>query len=46
MPIRLSNLTNLRQLELSDNQLPGEIPSALDSLHNLERLYLQTNQLR
>ena len=35
----------VRRLDLSDNQLSGEIPSELGSLSNLEWLWLQRNQL-
>ena len=35
----------VRRLDLSDNQLSGEIPSELGSLSNLTHLYLHDNQL-
>ena len=41
----MGQLTNLRKLSLSTNQLSGNIPSALGQLTNLEELDLSTNQL-
>jgi len=38
-------LSNLYRLNLSSNQLTGEIPSELGNLSNLYRLYLSGNQL-
>ena len=38
-------LANLTFLDLTDNQLSGEIPAELGSLPNLQSLWLQGNQL-
>ena len=45
VPEALGNLTNLRGLVLSSNQLSGSIPTELGSLANLEGLYLSDNEL-
>ena len=42
---KLGNLSNLGWLDLSWNQLSGEIPEELGSLANLQSLYLAGNQL-
>ena len=41
----MSSLTALRSLDLSENQLTGEIPSELGSLDGLRTLLLNHNQL-
>ena len=41
----LSFLTNLTVLQLSENQLSGEIPASLGNLASLVLLYLHENQL-
>ncbi len=45
IPLELSNLSNLRRLNLVSNQLSGEIPAELGSLSNLRELNLSSNQL-
>ena len=41
-----SPLSNLRELELSVNQLMGKLPNWLGKLKNLEELDLSANQLQ
>ena len=41
----LGNLSNLQSLELTSNQLTGEIPAELGNLSNLQELSLWDNQL-
>ncbi len=41
----LRHLRNLTVLQLSENQLSGEIPASLDSLTSLQQLTLDQNQL-
>ena len=45
IPTELSNLSSLRRLWLSENQLTGSIPSQLGGLSMLTQLNLHTNQL-
>ena len=45
IPPEIGNLTNLRALSLSNNQLTGEIPSSIGNLTNLEILSLGNNEL-
>ena len=45
MPAELANLAHLEYLNLSFNQLSGEIPGELGNLPNLEDLDLSDNQL-
>ena len=42
--MELGNLSNLQWLYLNDNQLTGQIPSALGNLTGLTHLYLANNQ--
>ena len=44
LPI-LSNFTSLRRLDISNNQLTGEIPKSIGLLHELEYLSLEENYL-
>ena len=44
LPI-LSNFTSLRRLDISNNQLNGEIPKSIGLLHELEYLSLEENYL-
>ncbi|KAL5555517.1 hypothetical protein UlMin_037753, partial [Ulmus minor] len=43
LPQSLSNMTSLRSLYLTGNQLSGSIPCELGNLRSLERLYLGSN---
>ncbi|KAL5555525.1 hypothetical protein UlMin_037761, partial [Ulmus minor] len=43
LPQSLSNMTSLRSLYLTGNQLSGPIPPALVNLQSLEQLYLGSN---
>ena len=45
IPVALSRLDKLEQLNLGENRLMEEIPSELSNLSNLERLDLSSNQL-
>ncbi|KAL5566087.1 hypothetical protein UlMin_029251 [Ulmus minor] len=45
IPATLSNLSQLKLLDLSLNYLEGEVPLELGRLHNLEILYLHSNNL-
>lgn len=45
IPLGIGNLTQLVNLELSDNQLHGEIPADIVKLHNLRQLELYDNYL-
>jgi len=45
IPSSFANLTNLRSLDLHDNQLSGGIVESLGNLFNLRELLLQNNQL-
>ena len=45
IPSELGKLTNLKVLNLSDNELSGTIPPELGKLTNLEELYLWDNGL-
>ena len=45
IPLELSNLSELRDLAVSVNDLTGSIPPELRSLTNLESLWLSFNQL-
>jgi len=45
IPPEIGNLTNLRELNLTSNQLTGEIPPEIGNLTNLEYLSLWDNQL-
>ncbi|WP_138500367.1 leucine-rich repeat domain-containing protein [Nostoc sp. PA-18-2419] len=44
MPDAIANLTNLRELDLSYNQI-SEIPEAIANLTNLRELVLSYNQI-
>lgn len=44
IPSNLESLTNLQELDLSENALP-RVPDALYSLPNLRRLNLSDNQI-
>ena len=43
---QLGNLTNLTTLDLSNNQLSGNLPPELGNLTNLTRLYLSNNHFQ
>ena len=45
LPAELANLTKLRFLVLSSNQLTGEIPAEYGNLVDLETIWLDNNQL-
>ncbi|KAK4486975.1 hypothetical protein RD792_006290 [Penstemon davidsonii] len=45
IPNSITNLTKLNLLDLSTNSFSGLIPITLGDLHNLEILYLHSNQL-
>ena len=45
IPPEIGNLTNVRYLELKNNQLTGSIPPEIGNLTNLEILNLDNNQL-
>ena len=46
IPPDIFNMTNLRQINLSHNQLIGEIPPEFGDFSSLENLYLSGNKLR
>ncbi len=45
IPTEISNLTNLTELGLENNQLTGGIPPGIENLTNLIKLWLSSNQL-
>ncbi|XP_049361159.1 probable LRR receptor-like serine/threonine-protein kinase At3g47570 [Solanum verrucosum] len=45
IPNEVGNLTNLIDLDLSNNNLIGSIPTSIQNLRNLQRLYLNINKL-
>ena len=45
IPVSLSNLTTLEELELQENGLRGHVPSAMGRLQQLQLLNLQYNML-
>ncbi|MQL77356.1 hypothetical protein Taro_009766 [Colocasia esculenta] len=45
VPASIGNITSLRQLYLSFNNVGGTIPSSIGNLHQLEALYLSLNKI-